>query len=87
MSVGVSVIDINHMDEADLGEFQVIIISDFVPAIDTYVHILTRMARHSVNGVLHSFFTEKDSSLANSLIDILQQCGEMVPESLKKFVL
>ena len=47
------------------------------------MHILTKMARRSVNGVLHSFLTKGDTELAGSLIAILEQCGQEVPQTLQ----
>ncbi|KAF6150377.1 hypothetical protein GIB67_034076 [Kingdonia uniflora] len=70
---------------ADMGEFDVIMIFDFPSSIDSYVKILTRMARRTVYGVLHSFFSEENAQLAGSLIEVLEQCGQTVPEKLRKY--
>ncbi|KAA3481567.1 ATP-dependent RNA helicase DBP3 [Gossypium australe] len=79
----VSIIDTENISCTDLGEYSVVIIPDFVLSIDDYLQILTRMARHTVNGVLHSFLTKDDSWHAGPLIEILEQCGQEVAEELR----
>ena len=83
MRPAVSIIDTERISSTDLGEYGVVIIPDFVLSIDDYVQILTRMARHTVNGVLHSFLTKDDVQHAGPLIEILEQCGQTVPEALR----
>ncbi|XP_022765539.1 DEAD-box ATP-dependent RNA helicase 20 [Durio zibethinus] len=83
MRPSVSIIDIEHISSTALEQYGVVIIPDFVVSIDDYVQILTRMARHTVNGVLHSFLTKEDAQHARPLIDILEQCGQTVPEALR----
>ncbi|KAK8671565.1 hypothetical protein V6N13_038158 [Hibiscus sabdariffa] len=83
MRPAVSIIDTKHVSSTDLGEYGVVIVPDFVQSVDDYVQILTRMARHTVNGVLHSFLTKDDARHAESLIGILEQCGQAVPEELR----
>ncbi|XP_021296170.1 ATP-dependent RNA helicase DBP3 [Herrania umbratica] len=79
----VSIIATEHISSTDLGEYGVVILPDFVLSIDDYVHILARMARQTVNGVLHSFLTEDDAQHAGPLIEILEQCRQAVPEALR----
>ncbi|XP_057979526.1 uncharacterized protein LOC131165603 isoform X4 [Malania oleifera] len=82
-SPAVSLINVEHINATDLEEYEVVIIPDFALSIHIYVQVLTRMARHSVNGVLLSFLTPEDALLAGPLIDTLEQCGQAVPESLR----
>ncbi|XP_015581917.1 ATP-dependent RNA helicase DBP3 [Ricinus communis] len=79
----VSVINAEHISTADLGVYEIIILPNFVLSIDNYIQILTRMARHTTHGILHSFMTEEDALLAGPLIEILEQCGQAVPETLR----
>lgn len=79
----VSMIDLKHIFTTDIGMYDVIVLPSFVPSMDSYVHILTKMARESVNGVLHSFLTKGDTELAGPLISILEQCGQEVPQTLQ----
>ncbi|KAJ1404225.1 P-loop containing nucleoside triphosphate hydrolase [Sesbania bispinosa] len=79
----VSMIDLEHIFTADIGTYDVIVLPNFVPSMDTYVHILTKMARQSVNGVLHCFLTKEDTELAGPLISILEQCGQEVSQTLR----
>ena len=80
----VSMIDIDQIGATDFSEYECVVLPDLILSIDSYVQILTRMARYSVNGVLHSFFTREDAKLAAPLIKILEQCGQAVPEALRK---
>ncbi|TKY53465.1 Pre-mRNA-processing ATP-dependent RNA helicase prp5 [Spatholobus suberectus] len=79
----VSLIDLEHISTTDIGTYDVVVLPSFVPSRDTYVHILTKMARQSVNGVLHSFLTKGDTELAVPLIAVLEQCGQEVPQTLQ----
>lgn len=79
----VSAIDLEHISTTDIGTYDVVVLPNFVPSIDTYVHILTKMARQSVNGVLHSFLTKRDTELASPLVTVLEQCGQEVPQTLR----
>ncbi|CAL5363402.1 unnamed protein product [Camellia sinensis] len=79
----VFVVDLEHVNTSDLGEFEVVIVSDFAHSIDNYVQMLTRMARYTVSGALHSLLTAEDAMLAGPLIEILEKCGQAVPEALR----
>ncbi|XP_028094041.1 probable ATP-dependent RNA helicase ddx5 [Camellia sinensis] len=79
----VFVVDLVHVNTSDLGEFEVVIVSDFAHSIDNYVQMLTRMARYTVSGALHSLLTAEDAMLAGPLIEILEKCGQAVPEALR----
>lgn len=76
-------IGLEHISTVDIGTYDVVVLPSFVPSMDTYVHILTKMARQSVNGVLHGFLTKGDTELAGPLISILEQCGQEVPQTLQ----
>ncbi|CAL0303101.1 unnamed protein product [Lupinus luteus] len=79
----VSVVYLEHISTTDIGVYDVVVLPSFVPSMDSYVHILTKMARGSVNGVLHSSLTKRDTELAEPLVEILEQCGQKVPPTLK----
>ncbi|KAK2400472.1 pre-mRNA-processing ATP-dependent RNA helicase prp5 [Trifolium repens] len=79
----VTMIDLEDISTADIGMYDVVVLPSFVPSMDTYEHILTNMARQSVNGVLHAFLTKSDTELAGPLISILEQCKQEVPETLQ----
>lgn len=76
-------IDIEQFDSTEMKNFETVLLPDFVPSFQTYVEILTSMARDSVRGVLHSFVTEEEdvSGLAGSLVNVLEDCGQCVPDS------
>ncbi|AES60513.1 putative RNA helicase [Medicago truncatula] len=79
----VTMIDLEDISTLDIGMYDVIVLPSLVPSMDTYEHILTNMARQSVNGILHGFLTKSDTEHAGPLISILEQCGQEVPETLK----
>ncbi|OVA04634.1 DNA/RNA helicase [Macleaya cordata] len=81
----VSVTDFKTIKTMDIGGFEVILVVDFPLSIADYVRILTGMARHTVDGVLHSFFCHKDAPLARPLSEVLEQCGQTVPETLRNY--
>lgn len=65
--------------------FEMVLIADFPSSIEEYVQILTRIARHSATGALQSLFCEADAHLAKSLIDLLTECKQAVPQFLLDF--
>ncbi|VVA93021.1 unnamed protein product [Arabis nemorensis] len=76
-------IDIEQLDTTVMRDFETVLLPDFVPSIDTYIQILTSMARDSVHGVLHSFLTQKVAASypAGPLVNVLEDCGQNVPEA------
>ncbi|KAJ9540193.1 LOW QUALITY PROTEIN: hypothetical protein OSB04_026699, partial [Centaurea solstitialis] len=80
----VSVIDSEDIDDADLSEVEVVIIYNFDIAIEEYKSILAGMGRYTINGKLHVILSRKDATIAAPLAEVLQQCGQQVPESLKR---
>lgn len=87
MKKEVSMINVEQIKTTVLEEYSLVIIPSFILPIDSYVHILTRMARHTVNGVLHSFLTKENAAVAEPLTEILEQCGQAVPEALRDLCL
>ncbi|CAI8602031.1 unnamed protein product [Vicia faba] len=79
----VTMIDLEDIATSDIGMYDAIVLPNFVPTMVTYEHILTNMARQSVNGILHGFLTKSDTEHAGPLISILEQCGQEVPETVK----
>ncbi|CAN8285527.1 unnamed protein product [Cochlearia groenlandica] len=78
-------IDIEKLDTTVMSDFETVLLPDFVSSVETYVQILTSMARDSVNGVLHSFLTEKEAAAyqAGAMVNVLEECGQYVPEPWK----
>ncbi|KAJ6901701.1 hypothetical protein NC651_019465 [Populus alba x Populus x berolinensis] len=68
----------------DLAFYETVIFPSFVQSIDNYVQILARMARHTINGVSHSFLTTEDAPIAGPLNKILEQCRQAVPDAFEK---
>ncbi|KAG2672328.1 hypothetical protein I3760_13G035300 [Carya illinoinensis] len=83
----VSMINMEQIKTTDLEEYDLVIIPNFLLPIDSYVHVLTRMARHTINGALYSFLTKANAAIAEPLTDILEQCGQAVPEALRDLCL
>ncbi|KAL0557186.1 hypothetical protein IC582_005704 [Cucumis melo] len=78
---------IEQISTIDIGIYESIFILSAFPPMDKYVEILTGMARHTVNGVLHSFISKEEASVAGSLVEILEQCGQDVPKTVRNLSL
>ncbi|CAL9763405.1 unnamed protein product, partial [Musa acuminata subsp. burmannicoides] len=75
--------DCESLHEEDLKEFGTTIFMDLPTSIEDYIYVLTTMARHSITGALHSFFCKRDAAHAQPLVEVLMQCGQMLPEILQ----
>lgn len=81
----VSMINEDEISATGLEQYEVVILSDFVISIDNYTQILKRMARCTAHGILKTFLQhDTKAPLAASLSELLEQCGQPVPESLRK---
>lgn len=81
----VSVMDMQHATDADLSDYELVIVSNFELPMDNYIQILTGMARSTVDGKLHTLLTCKDAMVAAApLVEILEHCGQEVPDALKR---
>lgn len=79
-----TIVNKDHIHTTELQDYEEVIILGFVPSIIEYLQILTSMARQTVYGKLHSFFTEEDAPpYSAELIEILEQCGQAVPDGLR----
>ncbi|WOL01623.1 DEAD-box ATP-dependent RNA helicase 14 [Canna indica] len=76
--------DNKSLHKEDVKEFDIVIFVNLPSSIEDYIYVLTRMARHSITGVLHSFFCKGDAPLAQALVKVLMQCGQTVPEILQR---
>ncbi|XP_020581504.1 ATP-dependent RNA helicase DBP3 [Phalaenopsis equestris] len=75
--------DLNDLHDLHMDKLEIVIIVDFPSSIMDYIAVLTKVARHTLVGVLHSFFSTVDAPLAPSLIEVLEQCGQVAPEFLR----
>ncbi|XP_002973432.2 DEAD-box ATP-dependent RNA helicase 37 [Selaginella moellendorffii] len=55
---------------------------DLPSDIDDYVHRIGRTGRAGKSGFATAFFTDKDTSLARPLVDLMQEANQQVPEWL-----
>lgn len=85
-AIAVSVVTKEEICKVDVGELETIVFVNLPTSIDEYTQVLAGMARHSVRGVLHSFYSKADASLAGPLINVLEQCQQVVPDSLRLLV-
>ncbi|KAJ7298067.1 hypothetical protein O6H91_Y018800 [Diphasiastrum complanatum] len=67
----------------DLSRIQNIVNYDFPPSVHHYRDILTRMARFSAYGELHSLCTGSMAHLASELIELLHDCYQPIPKVLQ----
>ena len=58
---------------------------DLPSDVDDYVHRIGRTGRAGKKGLATAFFTDKDSSLARGLVEILSEAGQDVPSFLNGF--
>lgn len=77
--------DMENIHDLKMDEFEFVIFVDFPPTVEDYTSVLLKIARHALSGVLHSFFSAANASSAQLLIDVLEQCGQKVPEFLRNF--
>ena len=76
------------MKYTDIDDVNVVINYDFPLEIETYVHRIGRTGRKNNKGFSYSFFTDMENSkLAQSLINILDESKNPVPEALKQIAL
>jgi hypothetical protein len=82
--MNVLVKDRENMAITDVEEFETVFILDLPPSVDKYAEILTGVARHTVTGKVHSIFCNAYAPLAKPLVELLANCGHVVPDFLKK---
>ena len=51
------------------------------------MHRIGRTGRGGKTGISHTFFTDFDKGLAGALVAVLQEAGQVVPESIRKYPL
>ncbi|MCO5556740.1 hypothetical protein L7F22_010292 [Adiantum nelumboides] len=73
----------DFVSQIDLADIGIIVLYEFTASMEFYCQILTRMARHTINGVLYSFCSGATAPLASQLIDVLQECLQPIPPSLR----
>ncbi|TVU26940.1 hypothetical protein EJB05_29516, partial [Eragrostis curvula] len=73
-----------NMATTDVEEFETVMVMDLPPSVDEYTEVLTGAARHAVVGEVHSIFCNTDAPLAKPLAELLANCGQAVPDFLKK---
>ncbi|KAG8089077.1 hypothetical protein GUJ93_ZPchr0011g27457 [Zizania palustris] len=83
--MNVVVKDRESMSMTVVEEFETMLIVDFPPSVDEYVELLTGVARHAVEGEVHSIFCSIDGHLAKPLAGVLKSCGQVVPAFLEIF--
>lgn len=67
----------------DLCDVRAVINYDYPINVEQYVHRIGRSARHERHGTSYTFLTPGDAVHVEDLIEVLQQAGQQVPESLK----
>lgn len=68
----------------DVKDVKTVINMDFPTNVEDYVHRVGRTGRAGERGRAITFFTAKDARKAKSLIDILNQTNQVVPDELTK---
>eukprot|EP00808_Paulinella_micropora_P002498 g29199.t1 len=66
----------------DIPNVRIVINYEFPLRIEHYIHRIGRTARAGQKGKAISFFTPSDRRMAGSLIQVLQETGQEIPEEL-----
>ncbi|XP_063693300.1 uncharacterized protein LOC134825090 [Bolinopsis microptera] len=67
----------------DITDVRYVINYDFPQSCEDYVHRVGRTARGDDVGTSYTFMTNKDGKMVKSLIEILEESGQKVPEDLR----
>lgn len=70
----------------DIHDISLVINYDFPSDIEEYVHRVGRTGRAGKTGSAITLFSNRDTSSASSLIDILKKSKQTVPNELLKMV-
>eukprot|EP00808_Paulinella_micropora_P000093 g68178.t1 len=66
----------------DIPNMRMVISYEFPLRIEQYIHRIGRTARAGQKGKAISFFTPSDRRMAGSLIQVLQETGQEIPQEL-----
>lgn len=69
----------------DIPNVEFVINYTFPLTIEDYVHRIGRTGRAGKTGLAHTFFTKFDKAHAGSLVGVLKDAGQSVPEDLLQF--
>ena len=73
----------NIIFNSDITDVRYVINYDFPQSCEDYVHRVGRTARGDDVGTSYTFMTNKDGKMVKSLIEILEESGQKVPEDLR----
>merc|ERR1712168_789501 len=69
----------------DIPGVDYVINYSFPLTIEDYVHRIGRTGRAGRNGTAYTFFQPSDKARAGELVNVLNDAGQVVPESMKQF--
>jgi len=69
----------------DIKDVYCVVNYDLPNAGEDYVHRIGRTGRAGCRGLSISFFTERDSKIASSIIQVLEEAGQEIPPDLRRF--
>lgn len=67
----------------DVKNIKIVINYDFPTNIEDYIHRIGRTGRAGATGDSFTFFTSRDGSHAEDLIDVLKKAKQQIPPDLK----
>jgi len=68
----------------DVKDIRTVINYDMPREIESYVHRIGRTGRAGATGTSYSFFTAANNKLARSLVSILKEAGQEIPQALEQ---
>jgi len=71
----------------DIPDVDVVVNYTFPLTIEDYVHRIGRTGRGDRNGISYTFFTDHEKGLAGSLVSVLKESGQDVPQEMSRFAL
>jgi len=67
----------------DVKDISCVVNFDFPKDIESYVHRIGRTGRGTTSGTSISYFTDQDESLSRSLVSVLKQASQEIPDFLQ----
>eukprot|EP01038_Epipyxis_sp_PR26KG_P009905 gene9905-13325_t len=71
----------------DIPQVEYVINYTFPLTVEDYVHRIGRTGRGGASGISHTFFTDAEKGLAGSLVAVLQEANQVIPQEIYQYPL